>query len=133
MAGINVDKLALEVMRNLDIYRNNTVEMVEEAVVETSKETVAELKKTSPVGPTGKYAKSWAHKRDPALRGKWRYSMVVYSKKPKYSLAHLLEKGHAKAGGGRVEGRAHIAPAEKNAIKRLEDKLRKGIENGGRI
>lgn len=132
MANINVDKLSLEVMRNLDIYRNNTVDMVEEAVVETSKETVAELRKTSPVGPTGDYAKSWAYKRDPKLRGKWRYSMVVYSKKPNYSLAHLLEKGHAKAGGGRVEGREHIRPAEEHAIQRLEEKLRRGIKDGGR-
>lgn len=133
MAQVNADKLALEVMRNLEIYRNNTVEMVEAAVAQTAKETVKELRQTAPVGPTGDYAKSWAYKRDPTLRGKWRYSMVVYSKKPDYRIAHLLEHGHARRGGGRaVPGRPHIRPAEERAMKRLEEKLRMGLREGGR-
>lgn len=130
MARINIDRLALEVMRELEIYRNNTVESVEKAVKETAKETVQELRVTSPVGPTGEYAKSWTYRRDPNLRGRWKYSMVVCSKKPDYRLTHLLEYGHAKATGGRVAARPHIKDAELHAIKRLERKLRKNIEEG---
>ena len=43
-------------------------------------------------------------------------------------LPHLLEKGHAKVGGGSVAGREHIAPAAEEAFKKLEDELDKGIE-----
>lgn len=123
---INVDKLAIEVLENLRIYEGQTIEMMEQAVLTTANETVQKLKKTSPVGSTGDYSKSWAHKRDPNIKGKYRFSRVVYSKKPDYRLTHLLEHGHAKVNGGRVPGQPHIKKAEQYASDTLYDLL---IEN----
>ena len=42
----------------------------------------------------------------------------VYSTKP--GMPHLLEKGHAKIGGGRTRAQEHIAPAADDAFEMTE-------------
>lgn len=126
---INIDKLSLEIIKQLDIYRDATVEIVEKAVKNTAKKTAKEIcdRAEKEFGGTGEYAKSWSYKRDKNLRGKWAYSMVVYAKAPYYKLAHLLEKPHLKRDGSRTQGRPHIAPAEKIAEDILVDEIISGI------
>ena len=92
MPKINIDQFAIEVMQELDAYREDVQEAVEKAVKETAKQTAAELRTISPEGDTGEYAKHWSYKRDENLSGRHRYDMVVYSQKPEYRLTHLLEK-----------------------------------------
>ena len=123
--AINIDKLDIEIRRNLEIYLANTQEDVKLAVEETAKETVQELRKTSPVrkgGKGGQYAKNWACKRS-RQRGRWFNSMIVYNKDPTFRLTHLLEKEHASRNGGRVKAQPHIAPAEEIARTKLYTKL----------
>lgn len=127
MAKINSDKLAVEVMNELNAYRDTTVEKMKMAVTETAKQTAAELRETSPEGATGEYAKHWAYKRDASLSGRYKQSMVVYSKKPEYRITHLLENGHAKRNGGRVEGEPHIKPAEEHAKEILTERLEREL------
>ncbi|RKJ32016.1 hypothetical protein D7X33_39910, partial [Butyricicoccus sp. 1XD8-22] len=57
----------------------------------------------------GAYAKSWKASK---INGKW----VIHNVKH-YRLTHLLEKGHAKVGGGRVQSYPHIAPVEKELVE----------------
>ena len=130
MAAINIDKLAVAIMSDLELYLANTVEDVENAVLETAEETVAELKRTSP-SATGDYAENWRHKKDTSIRGKWWCSRVVCVKKPDYRLTHLLENGHAKVNGGRVGARPHIKKAEENAAIRLYTKLVRNLRYRG--
>lgn len=101
-------------------------DVVNNAVDKVTKETVSDLKSSSP-RKSGKYAGGWGKKEgQTATRSK---SGVVWNEKH-YRLTHLLEFGHAKVNGGRVAAKPHIAAVEQKAIKSFEDEIRKGIENG---
>ena len=50
-------------------------------------------------------------------------SLIVAIHDTKYSLVHLLEKGHQKRGGGRVAAIKHVEPAEQAAIAELEKEI----------
>lgn len=95
--------LAKEINRQLAEYANGVGEKVEIAAKQRTKEGAKRLKANSPV-LTGDYRKGWRAKK---VDGKW----VVYNATD-YQLTHLLEKGNAKVGGGRVPAQVHIAPVE---------------------
>ena len=120
---ITVDQLSDEIMDALEEYKEMTDEVVQTAVDTVSKETKKIVQAGSPV-QTGGYQKGWAVKKTSAKAGQ--VSITVYNRK-KPGLTHLLEKGHAKRGGGRVAGQPHIAPAEEYAISELENKIKRGL------
>ena len=120
---IKIDDLAGEIVLAVRTYTEEVGEAIEEAVKETAQALAADLRETSPKD-TGEYAKGWTARKG----GPGRY--VVYNKK-KPQLTHLLEHGHAKRGGGRVEGRPHIKPAEERHIPQLERKIAQILERGG--
>lgn len=66
-------------------------------------------------GGTGRYAKGWTSTLEETRFGA---IGVIHNKTP--GLPHLLEKGHAKRGGGRVAGRSHIAPVEEELVQAFE-------------
>ena len=73
---------------------------------------------------TGAYSKSWSVKTTKETSNT--LELTVYSPK-KYQLAHLLEYGHAKRGGGRTKAQPHIAPAEEAAISQLERDIKRSL------
>ena len=75
---------------------------------------------------TGRYKKSWAVKKTAESSNS--LTMTVHSK-DRYQIAHLLEHGHAKRGGGRVAGREHIAPAEEKGNRELVQKIERGLRS----
>ena len=112
----SIDNLADEIMKGLTEY----VDLAEADMKKAVKKTATAVKKDITANApkrTGKYAASWTTKK--TKENSHSLEMTVHSK-DRYQLAHLLEKGHAKRGGGRVAGRPHIAPAEESGVKMLE-------------
>ena len=73
----------------------------------------------------GKYAKSIRHRM--MKRGGHEFEGEIGSPSLP-GLPHLLEKGHARVGGGYVAGRKHIEPAADSAFDRFEEFLDEAIE-----
>lgn len=127
VGSVPVDRLADEITRAMREYTDAVSDGVMQAVDEIADEGKKELQATSPK-KTGKYAKAWTVKKEG--RGKF-IRRIIHLKAPHYRLAHLLEKGHAKRGGGRVAGRPHIAPVEQKLVTRLEERIIDVIKGGG--
>ena len=122
----SIDNLADEIMKGLTEYSDLADMEMKKAVRKTATAVKKEISANAPKR-TGKYAKSWTAKK--TKENSHSLEMTVHSKN-RYQLAHLLEKGHAKRGGGRVSGRPHIAPAEETGIRQLEEEIERGIRNG---
>ena len=124
MTGIDIDELSKEVMKGLREYSELADSEMKKAVRKTATSVKKEISANAPER-TGKYAKSWTAKK--TKENSHTLEMTVHSK-DRYQIAHLLENGHAKRGGGRVEGRPHIAPAEKNGEILLENLIKKALK-----
>lgn len=116
---ISIDDLADTLAEELAGYSQEVTDDLKREVKQVAKEMVAELKATSP-RDSGDYASGWTSTTE--SEGRNTVQVRVHNRK-KPTLTHLLENGHAKVNGGRVEGKAHIGPAEQAAEKRLENKV----------
>ena len=127
--AINIGDLANEIANTLSGYTENVAEGVKVAVDETMKELVADTKKDAPER-SGRYKKAIASK----VRFEDNYEKRVtwYVKKPFYALSHLLEKGHAKRGGGRVKAYPHIENNREKAEARFTERVKEVIRNAGK-
>ena len=114
-----IDQLAETIMEGLQEYADAASTDVKTAVRKAGKSVKTEISANAPKR-TGAYAKSWTVKTQKETANS--LEVVVHSKN-RYQIAHLLEHGHAKRGGGRVAGRPHIAPAEEKAVRELEEEI----------
>lgn len=124
MSGIKIDALGAEITKLMEEYASEVAADTKAEAKAVAKQAVKELKQTSPEGPgsrKGHYKDGWASKVE--SENAVSIGIRIYNKK-KPGLTHLLEKGHAKRGGGRVEGIPHIGPAEKQAAKDYERRLK---------
>ena len=91
--SIRIDDLAAEINRLVEDYGKQCTETTKECVNNVAKKTVSKLKQTSPVN-TGKYKKGW--KKTVVKENSTSLVIAIHDKK--YSLVHLLEKGHQERG-----------------------------------
>lgn len=117
--SITIDKLASEVMKELVAYSDEKFDEVKEIVEDEAAALTKNLKNNSPKD-TGKYAKSW--KSSKRFENSSEIRVIVHDKE--YRLTHLLEKGHAKRGGGRVKAIPHIAPAEEHMRQNVDRRIK---------
>lgn len=117
---IHFSQLEVEIVKALSEYSEEVAEGVQKEVEDVATELVNTLKKTSP-RETGEYARGWTQKTEYKSRDDIR--IRVYNR-TKPQITHLLENGHAKVNGGRVDGIPHIRPAEQNMVKKLGDAIK---------
>lgn len=123
---IKPDELAAAIAAELESYRQEVTDGLKKEVKKVAKETVKQIKSDSPQ-KSGGYSKGWKMKT--AYEDQEDIRILIYnSKKPQ--LAHILEHGHAKVNGGRVEGKPHIIPAEQEAEKKLMNKVKVVVRGG---
>lgn len=120
---VTIDGMAAEIMKGLTEYADLATTDLKSAVKKAGTSVKKDIQANAPKD-TGAYAKSWAVKNTKETSNS--LEVTVYSKN-RYQLAHLLEFGHAKRGGGRVSGKAHIAPAEEKAIAKLEQEIERSL------
>ena len=112
---VSVSGLADAVMKGLLEYADLTTEDMKDAVKKAGQTVKKEIQGGAPV-KTGAYKKSWAVK---TTRETANALEVTVHSRNRYQLAHLLEFGHAKRGGGRARAFPHIAPAEQRTAEIL--------------
>ena len=123
MANVTVDSLAAEIMKGLTEYKDLATADMKTAVRKAGKSVKKDIQANAPK-KTGAYSKSWTVKTTKETSES--LELTVHSPK-KYQLTHLLEKGHAKRGGGRTKAIPHIAPAEEKAVKDLEADIKRAL------
>ena len=121
---IQIDELADVINEGLKEYADLATEDVKSAVRKSAKAVKDQINGSAPVR-TGRYAKSWKVKTTAESANG--LEQTVYSPN-RYMLSHLLEKGHAKRGGGRVRAIPHIAPAEEMGIEMFEGLIEKALK-----
>lgn len=133
-ARVPANELAAAVDEILTGYAQDVTEIVKDEAEDVAKDCVAEIKTNArrlfrTKGPNP-YANSWRKKV--TERTSQGIVVTVYSRK--YQIAHLLEHGHAVVRNGQMVGRApaypHIGPAEDNASRELQKRIKIKIAGG---
>ena len=116
--------MAHVIMEGLQEYADLATDDLKKAVKKAGDEAKKDIQNNAPV-KTGAYKKSWTVKTTKETSNAM--EVVVHSRN-RYQLAHLLEFGHAKRGGGRTRAFPHIAPAEQRAAELLEREVEAALK-----
>lgn len=126
MANVSIDQLAAAITDAVRDYTEDVSEAIERKVEETANEVRDEAERSAPKR-TGKYAKGFKVTKQDSI-GKTR--RTIWNKKD-YRRVHLLEFGHAKRGGGRVQAYPHLRPAYDKHAAGLAGDIKRIVQNGG--
>ena len=119
----SIDKLTSDISNILAEYGDDISENLMEISKKIAKKGAIAIRNEAKdkFNGTGQYAKGWKVETTGNMHRQVTWSNIIYNEYP--GLPHLLEHGHAKRTGGRVEGRPHIAPVESKLIKQYETEV----------
>lgn len=120
----NTDEIANEIVAIFNEYSETVAEDCKKICKSVATKCKKEIEANSPAD-TGGYAKGWTTKT--TGQSTTSIHITVHNKK-KPGLAHLLENGHALRGGGRVNGKPHISPAEAKANDELVARIKETVK-----
>lgn len=121
---VTMEQLPGAIKEILEQYEGEINRFLPEITEEVGKTGVKALRTSAKQKFNGKkYAGGW---RSVSERNRYGATVTIYNGRLP-GLPHLLEHGHAKRGGGRVDGRAHIAPVEEKLITDFEKKVEHDI------
>ena len=123
---VSIDEMDSAIMDELEKYADLAADELKAAVKETAASVRKDIQAGAPVD-TGKYKKSWSVKN--VREDSESIELVVHSRN-RYQIAHLLEHGHAKRGGGRVAAKPHIASAEQRGNEKLVQTIEQKLKGG---
>lgn len=123
---VSIDEMDSAIMDELEKYAELASDDLKAAVKETAASVRKDIQAGAPVD-TGKYKKSWSVKN--VHEDSESIDLVVHSRN-RYQIAHLLEHGHAKRGGGRVAAKPHIAAAEQRGSEKLVTTIEQKLKGG---
>lgn len=123
---VSIDEMDSAIMDELEKYAELASDDLKAAVKETAASVRKDIQAGAPVD-TGKYKKSWSVKN--VHEDSESINLVVHSRN-RYQIAHLLEHGHAKRGGGRVAAKPHIAAAEQRGNEKLVTTIEQKLKGG---
>ena len=123
---VSIDEMDNAIMEELEKYADLAADELKAAVKETAASVRKDIQAGAPVD-TGKYKKSWSVKN--VREDSESIELVVHSRN-RYQIAHLLEHGHAKRGGGRVAAKPHIASAEQRGNEKLVQTIEQKLKGG---
>ena len=124
--NVSINEMGDAIMEELEKYSKLASDDLKAAVKETAASVRKDIQAGAPVD-TGKYKKSWSVKN--VHEDSESIDLVVHSRN-RYQIAHLLEHGHAKRGGGRVAAKPHIAAAEQRGNEKLVTTIEQKLKGG---
>lgn len=128
--AIEIKDFSIAISEALDEYGMDVREAVAKAVEATGKKALKVVRAKSPV-KTGEYKKGWRLKRSRGGVFHDRAAVTIYNH-TNGPFVHLLENGHQKVSGGRVEGIPHVRPAYQEAERTLPVLTAQAIEEATR-
>lgn len=125
---IAVGELGGVIAEQLTIYGKSVQEGIKKEAEKSIKQLVKDTRATAPVGNRQKHYRDSIKSKGVHTTRSDKYIWFVDG--PDYRLSHLLENGHAKKNGGRVEGTHFIQKATDPILESYLQAVEEVIRNG---